>query len=94
MNVKVILVVFIKGGVGKFIIVVNFGVFCVDVGLKIFFIDLDFVQFFLFLYYEFFEVVQGGIYDLFVVNIIDLVRIIFRMIIFNLDVVIFNDQNN
>lgn len=41
MGVRVIVVIFGKGGVGKIIIIVNIGVGFVDKGYKVLFIDID-----------------------------------------------------
>lgn len=87
---QVVFIILIKGGVGKIIMVVNFGGFVVDVGLCVLLFDFD-VQFILFLYYELGYCVFGGIYELLVFNECDFGLFVFCMNIEGLDLVFFND---
>lgn len=93
LKMKVVFVVFIKGGEGKLIQVVNFGGFFVDVGIKIFIIDGDYVQFIVSSIYLLVYEVFCGLYELFmqIVDLLKVENIIFCIMIDNFDVIVFND---
>ncbi|MBJ7223616.1 MULTISPECIES: ParA family protein [unclassified Brenneria] len=89
---QVISIISTKGGVGKTTIAANLGAFVADAGLRVLLLDLD-MQPTLSSYYELSNRAPGGIYELLAFNERNLVRLVSRTAIDNLDVVLSNDEH-